>query len=82
MSLSNSLRGLLLLLPLALLAGCDMVVMSPSGDVALQQRDLIVWSTILMLLVIVPVMQVSLMQVDEFDDSARGEGGFGHSGRQ
>jgi len=33
-------------------------------------------------LVIVPVMQVSLMQVDEFDDSARGEGGFGHSGRQ
>ena len=33
-------------------------------------------------LVIVPVMQVSLMQVDEFDDSACGEGGFGHSGRQ
>lgn len=33
-------------------------------------------------LVIVPVMQVSLTQVDEFDDSARGEGGFGHSGRQ
>ena len=33
-------------------------------------------------LVIVPVMQVSLTQVDEFDDSVRGEGGFGHSGRQ
>ena len=33
-------------------------------------------------LVIVPVMQVSLTQVDDFDDSARGEGGFGHSGRQ
>ena len=33
-------------------------------------------------LVIVTVMQVSLTQVDEFDDSARGEGGFGHSGRQ
>ena len=33
-------------------------------------------------LVIVPVMQVALTQVDEFDDSARGEGGFGHSGRQ
>ena len=33
-------------------------------------------------LVIVPVMQVALTQVDEFDDSAHGEGGFGHSGRQ
>ena len=33
-------------------------------------------------LVIVPVMQVALTQVDEFDDSARGEGGFGHSGRR
>ncbi len=33
-------------------------------------------------LVIVPVMQVALTQVDDFDDSARGEGGFGHSGRQ
>ncbi len=32
-------------------------------------------------LVIVPVMQVALTQVDDFDDSARGEGGFGHSGR-
>lgn len=60
MSFSKSLRGLLLLLPLALLAGCDMVVMSPSGDVALQQRDLIVWSTILMLLVIVPVIVLTL----------------------
>ncbi|MEP5287893.1 MAG: dUTP diphosphatase, partial [Alloalcanivorax venustensis] len=29
-------------------------------------------------LVIVPVMQVALTQVDDFDDSARGEGGFGH----
>ena len=33
-------------------------------------------------LVIVPVMQGALTQVDDFDDSARGEGGFGHSGRQ
>lgn len=32
-------------------------------------------------LVIVPVMQVSLEQVAAFDDSARGDGGFGHSGR-
>ena len=31
-------------------------------------------------LVIVPVMQVALTQVDEFDDSVRGEGGFGSTG--
>ncbi|EKF74339.1 deoxyuridine 5-triphosphate nucleotidohydrolase [Alcanivorax hongdengensis A-11-3] len=32
-------------------------------------------------LVIVPVMQVQLEQVDRFDSSERGDGGFGHSGR-
>ncbi|MGP4843429.1 ubiquinol oxidase subunit II [Marinobacter sp. 1Y8] len=48
-------RGLLLL-PLALLGGCDMVVMDPSGDIASQQAQLIVVSTLLMLLVIVPVI--------------------------
>jgi len=34
--------------------------MSPSGDVAVQQRDLLVWATILMLLVIVPVIVLTL----------------------
>lgn len=33
-------------------------------------------------LVIVPVMQVALRQVETFTDSQRGSGGFGHSGRQ
>lgn len=33
-------------------------------------------------LVIVLVMQVVLIQVDEFDDSVCGEGGFGYSGCQ
>ncbi|OQX14268.1 MAG: deoxyuridine 5'-triphosphate nucleotidohydrolase [Thiothrix lacustris] len=32
-------------------------------------------------LVFVPVMQVALQQVEDFDQSHRGEGGFGHSGR-
>ncbi len=51
----------LLLLPLSfLLAGCDAVVMSPSGDIAVQQRDLIVVSTVLMLLIIVPVMALTI----------------------
>lgn len=51
-----------LLLPVLalLLAGCETVVMSPSGDVAVQQRNLIVASTILMLLIIVPVIALTL----------------------
>jgi cytochrome o ubiquinol oxidase subunit 2 len=40
----------------ALLAGCNTVLMKPSGDVAAQQGHLIVVSTVLMLLIIVPVI--------------------------
>ncbi|MGO4722385.1 ubiquinol oxidase subunit II [Inquilinus sp. 2KB_12] len=56
----KALRRLIVLPFLALLGGCNMVVMSPSGDVAVQQRDLIVISTILMLLIIVPVIAMTL----------------------
>ena len=41
---------------LAPLAGCGTVVLSPSGYIAAQQRDLLLVSTLLMLLVVVPVM--------------------------
>ncbi len=51
---------LLLILPLFFLAGCNLVVMSPSGDIATQQRDLIIISTVLMLLIIVPVIFLTL----------------------
>lgn len=47
----------LLALPLA---SCNMVVLSPSGDIAAQQRDLIVIATILMLLIVVPVIFLTL----------------------
>ena len=33
-------------------------------------------------LVIIPVIQVELNQVESFDDTDRGEGGFGHSGKK
>jgi dUTP pyrophosphatase len=33
-------------------------------------------------LIVVPVVQVELEVVDDFAASARGAGGFGHSGRQ
>ncbi|MET0308966.1 MAG: ubiquinol oxidase subunit II [Sphingomonas sp.] len=41
---------------LTLLGGCDMVVMNPMGDIALQQRDLVIIATVLMLLIVVPVI--------------------------
>jgi len=44
-----------------LLGGCDVVVLSPSGDVAIQQRNLIVASTALMLLVIIPVIALTFV---------------------
>jgi cytochrome o ubiquinol oxidase subunit 2 len=50
----------LLLVPLAaLLSGCVGDVLAPSGDVALQQRNLVIASTVLMLLIIVPVMALT-----------------------
>jgi cytochrome o ubiquinol oxidase subunit II len=45
----------------SLLAGCGMVVMSPSGDVAVQQKNLIIASTGLMMLVIVPVIALAFL---------------------
>ena len=61
MPLLKNLRGLLLLPAVALLAGCNAVLMNPSGDVALQQRNLIIQSTVLMLLIVVPVIALTLI---------------------
>lgn len=44
---------------LPLLGGCQMVVLDPAGDVAQQQGDLVVISTVLMLIIIVPVMALT-----------------------
>ena len=49
-----------MLLPV-LLAGCNAVVLDPSGYIAEQQRNLIVTSTVLMLLIIVPVIALTLL---------------------
>ena len=45
----------------ALLGGCNMVVMNPTGDIAVQQRNLILFSTGVMLLIIVPVMVLTVV---------------------
>jgi cytochrome o ubiquinol oxidase subunit 2 len=50
-----------LLLPLAALAGCNTVVMNPTGDIAKQQAELITISVLLMLLIIVPVMILTVL---------------------
>lgn len=55
------LRALALLAVTGLLAGCDMVVMNPAGDIAVQQRNLIIASTALMLLVILPVIALTFI---------------------
>ncbi len=52
-------RGLFLLSAI-LLAGCNTVVLNPSGDIAAQQGHLLIVSTLLMLLIIVPVIALTL----------------------
>jgi cytochrome o ubiquinol oxidase subunit 2 len=57
-------RGLLLpplLAATTLLGGCNAVVMSPSGDIAVQQRDLIIISMILMLVIVIPVIFLTFL---------------------
>lgn len=56
----KALRGLLLPIA-ALLTGCSTVLMSPSGDLAVQQRNLIITSTLLMMIIIVPVILLTLL---------------------
>ena len=60
----SALRRLPLLLPLPVLlalGGCNTVVMKPAGDIAVQQANLIVVSTALMLLIIVPVIALTII---------------------
>ncbi|MBR0550989.1 ubiquinol oxidase subunit II [Stakelama marina] len=46
---------------LPLVSGCSSAVLNPSGDVAAQQRDLIIIATVLMLLIIIPVMVLTVL---------------------
>ena len=56
---------------LASLAGCsNAVLLSPAGDMAVRQRDLIIVSTCLMLLIIVPVIILTLLFAWRYRESA------------
>ncbi|WP_112313174.1 ubiquinol oxidase subunit II [Pseudogemmobacter bohemicus] len=52
--------SLSLMAAVPLLAGCKAEVLAPAGDVAARQRDLLVQSTLLMLVIIVPVMALTV----------------------
>ena len=76
------LRPLLLLPLLALMSGCEAVVLSPAGDIAAQQRDLLVWSVVLMLIIIIPVMALTVFFAWKYRESnkeARYEPDWDHS---
>lgn len=72
-----------LLLPVLLsLAGCNAVLLAPAGDLAVRQRDLIIISTGLMLLIIVPVIVLTLVFAWKYragNTSARYEPDWSHS---
>ena len=58
--MTHLLKRLSWLAPLVLLAACKPVVLSPSGDIAARQAELLVQSTLLMLIIIVPVMALTV----------------------
>lgn len=59
--IARGLRALLPLGALSFLGGCNLVVLDPAGDVARQQGNLVLASTGLMLLIILPVMALTLL---------------------
>lgn len=74
---------LIVLLPIAaLLAGCNFVVLDPSGDIAIQQRDIVIISVLLMLIIIIPVMVLTVMfawKYRETNTSAKYDPDWHHS---
>lgn len=64
------------------LGGCDLVLLSPAGDVAVQQRNLLLASTALMLLIILPVMGLTALfawHYRQANTAARFDPDFHHS---
>lgn len=67
-----------------MLAGCNAVVLSPSGDIAVQQRDILFQSTALMLLIVIPVMVLIALTAWRYRESnaaARNDPDWDHSTR-
>lgn len=82
--LSSLVRRGLFATPLIALAGCNTVVMNPSGDVAAQQSHLVTVSTLLMLLIIVPVIALTILfawRYRQSNKTAKYEPDWDHSTR-
>ena len=65
-----------------LLGGCSMVVMNPMGDVAVQQKNLVIIATVLMLLIVVPVLALVALFAWRYrasNEAARYEPDWDHS---
>jgi cytochrome o ubiquinol oxidase subunit 2 len=65
-----------------LLGACQAVVLSPSGDIAQQQRNILLESTALMLLIVIPVMALIVYiawHYRQTNDKARYEPEWSHS---
>ncbi|HEU4624470.1 MAG TPA: ubiquinol oxidase subunit II [Steroidobacteraceae bacterium] len=79
---NRRLRNHALLPAFIAISGCSSAVLDPAGDVARQQRDLLVHSTLLMLLIIVPVMALTVLfawRYREANKKARYEPEWHHS---
>ncbi|MEM1340853.1 MAG: ubiquinol oxidase subunit II [Pseudomonadota bacterium] len=75
-------RWILLGLATAILSGCNLVTLNPAGDVAAQQGDLIIYATVLMCIVIIPVIALTLFFAWHYrssNDEARYEPDWDHS---
>ncbi|HEF4758675.1 TPA: ubiquinol oxidase subunit II [Pseudomonas putida] len=55
------LLGLLPLIGTLLLSGCNMTLLNPKGQVGLDERNLIITATLLMLLVVIPVIVMTFL---------------------
>ncbi|MBL0848775.1 MAG: ubiquinol oxidase subunit II [Candidatus Liberibacter ctenarytainae] len=63
------LKLIIFLLSMRILSGCNFVVMNPSGDIAVQQANLICISVALMLLIVIPVFILILFFAWKYRES-------------
>ena len=57
---STRLAGVLTFAMTGLLSGCNMALLDPKGQVAADEKSLIITATLLMLLVVIPVIFMTL----------------------
>jgi len=53
----------------SMLSGCELLVFNAAGDVAVQQGNLIIYSTVMMLLIIVPVLALTIFFAIKYRES-------------